>query len=105
MAGVGAALINIVGLIVSVSAEEMVDSHHKYDSTAGNILLVLRIFILVIFIVGVLRTFNKETANIRKFVKKLGAVGTLYLSVWPLVVIFSEFFLPNYMHNEVITFV
>lgn len=59
LAGVSAALINTVGLIVNVSAEEMVDSHHKYDSTAGNILLVLRIFILLLFIVGVLRTFNK----------------------------------------------
>lgn len=59
IAGVAAALINVVGLIVSVSAEEMVDVHHKYDSTAGHIVLVLKIFILFIFLVGVLRTFNQ----------------------------------------------
>ncbi len=83
----------------------MADVHHKYDSTAGHIVLFLRIFILLIFLVGVLRTYNQQTANIRRFVKKLGAVGAIYLAVWPLTVLFSELLLPNYMHNEVITFV
>ena len=83
----------------------MIDIHHKYDSTPGNILLALRILILVIFISGVIRIYNRESAPIRKFMKKLGAVGGLYLASWPLMVIFAEYFLPNYMHNEVITFV
>lgn len=105
IAGVAAALINIIGLIVSVSAEEMVDVHHKYDSTPGHILLFLKIFMLLIFLIGVLRTFNQQTGAIRKFLKKLAVVGGVYLAVWPATVLFSEFFLPNYMHNEVITFV
>ena len=83
----------------------MIDIHHKYDSTPGNILLALRILILLIFISGVLRIYNRESAPIRKFMKKLGAVGGLYLASWPITVIFAEYFLPNYMHNEVITFV
>jgi hypothetical protein len=105
VAGVASTIINTICLIVSGSAEEMVDVHHKYDSTAGNILLVLRIFILLIFTAGVLRIYNREAASIRKFMRKLGAVGGLYLASWPLTVIIAEIFLPNYMHNEVITFV
>lgn len=89
IAGVAAALINIIGLIVSVSAEEMVDVHHKYDSTPGHILLFLKIFMLLIFLIGVLRTFNQQTGAIRKFLKKLAVVGGVYLAVWPATVLFS----------------
>lgn len=99
LAGVTTAIINTVGLIVNSSTEELVDIHHKYDSTAGNILLLLRILILIIFFIGALRTYNNETGKIRKFIKKLALVGGIYLAVWPFIVIFSEIFLPNYMHN------
>jgi hypothetical protein len=105
VAGVGSALINIICMILNGSAEEMVDIHHKYDSTPGNILLALRILILLIFTTGVIRIYNRESALIRKFIKKLGAVGGLYLCSWPLTVILAEYFLPNHIHNEVITFV
>ncbi len=105
VAGVTSALINIICIILNGSAEEMIDIHHKYDSITGNILLALRILILLIFISGVLRIYNRESAPIRKFMKKLGAVGGLYLASWPITVIFAEYFLLNYMHNEVITFV
>jgi hypothetical protein len=37
----------------------MAEIHHKYDSKAGHILLFLRIFILLIFFFGILRTYNK----------------------------------------------
>jgi len=89
LAGVTTAIINTVGLIVNSSADEHVDTHHKYDSTAGNILLLLRILVLIIFFIGSLRTYNNQTGKIRKFIKKLALVGGIYLAVWPLIVIFS----------------
>jgi len=68
-------------------------------------LLILKTFILIIFIIGILRTLSLSVGNIRKFIKKFALIGGLYLSIWPLVVVFAELCLPNYMHNEIITFV
>jgi hypothetical protein len=99
LAGVIATLINIVGLIVNLAAEELADIHHKYDSTSGYILQILRVFIFVLFIMGVTRTLSLSAGSIRRFVKKLGLVGGVYLLSWPLGVIIAELFLPNYMHN------
>lgn len=58
VAGVGASLVNVAGLTLNLFTEEFIDTHHKYDSMAGNVLLFLRILILVIFCIGVLRTYN-----------------------------------------------
>ena len=77
----------------------MADNHHKYDSTAGYILQMLRFLILIMFLVGILRSLSLSVGSTRKFIKKLGLVGTAYLISWPVTVLFSEFFLPNYMHN------
>lgn len=98
-------MLNAVCLLVSGLAEEEVDVHHKYDSKVGNVLVGLRVVILGVFFVGLLRVYNRESANIRRFVKKLAAVGGVYLVSWPITVLVAEFLLPNYMHNEVITFV
>ena len=99
IAGVIATLINIVGLIVNVLSDEMVDIHHKYDSTSGYILQFLRVFIFFIFVLGILRSLSMSVGNTRNFIKKMGFIGSIYLLSWPLIVIFSEFILPNYMHN------
>jgi hypothetical protein len=57
------------------------------------------------FFIGILRTLSLSVGNSRRFIKKFSLVGGFYLSSWPFIVIFSELFLPNYLHNEVITFV
>ena len=46
-----------------------------------------------------------SAGKLKHFIIKFGRFGSVYLLGWPVAVIISEFFLPNYMHNEIITFV
>ena len=67
----------------------MAEIHHKYDSTAGYIIQILRTIVVVIFFIGILRTMSLSVGNIRRFVKKFSLIGGFYLSSWPIVVLFS----------------
>ena len=89
LAGLIATLINISGLIVNLAAEELAETHHKYDSTSGYLLQILRLLIFVLFTIGALRTLSLSAGSIKRFVKKLGLVGGIYLLSWPLVVLFA----------------
>ena len=52
-------------------------------------MLGLRIILLLIAIIGIIRTLNLSVGNVRNFVKKLSLIVIVYLSVNPLIVIFS----------------
>ena len=54
--GTLAAILNIVGLVISNAAEEIEEAHHQYDGTLGILLLVMRILLFVLFLVGILRS-------------------------------------------------
>jgi hypothetical protein len=67
----------------------MTEVHHKYDSTAGYILQLLRMMIVFIFLIGIIRTSNLSVGNTRRFIRKFGAIGAVYLLSWPLTVVVS----------------
>ena len=81
--------IHLVLLIAASLQDENAEYHHFYDSTEGIIILGLRILLLLIAIVGILRTLNLSVGNVRNFVKKLALIVLIYLSINPLTVIFS----------------
>ena len=58
-----------------------------------------------LFILGILRSKADSAGKLKHFIIKFGRFGSVYLLGWPIAVIFSELLLPNYMHNEIITFV
>ncbi len=83
----------------------MEESHHQYDGNLGIFLLFLRIFLFILFIVGIFRSLTESAGKLKHFLVNFGKMGSIYLLSWPIAVIFSEIFLPSYMHKEVITFV
>ena len=54
---------------------------------------------------GIFRSVADSAGKLKHFIVKLGKFGSMYLLGWPIAVILSELLLPNYMHNEIITFV
>lgn len=81
--------INLVLLVIGSIQDENAQYHHFYDSTEGIIILGLRILLLLIALVGILRTINLSVGNVRNFVKKLALIVLIYLSANPLAVLFS----------------
>jgi hypothetical protein len=81
------------------------ESHHQYESLLGLALFLIRFIIFGIFIVGIFKCMAESVGKRRHFIKKFGYQGGAYFLAWPIAVIFSELFLPNYMHNEVVTLV
>ena len=61
--------------------------------------------IFLVFITGVLSSMAESVGKRRHFLKKFGMQGSVYFLAWPVAVILVEIFLPNYMHNEVVTLV
>lgn len=94
---------NLVSIILDISAEQIEEAHHKYDGTVGLIILIIRISIFVLFIFGILRIRSESVGKRKHFINKFGIYGGIFLSAWPVCVIFCELFLPNYMHNEIVT--
>lgn len=103
--GTVSAIVNVVGLIIDNTAEEMETDHHRYDGTLGNMLLLMRVLLFVLFSLGVLRSMTESAGRLRTFLKKFGIMGSLYMIGWPLAVILAEIFLPNYLHQEFVTFI
>ena len=71
----------------------------------GTFLLFLRIFLFLLFIIGICRSLTKTKGKLKGFLINFAKMGSIYLLSWPIAVICSEIFLPNYMHKEVISFV
>ena len=67
------------------------DRHHVFDSIGGILLGYYRMFILVIFIFGCIRTYRKTRYNLKLFVIKLLILGGLYISSMPVVVLGANY--------------
>lgn len=53
--GVIVTIINLIGIILDINADEIEEVHHQYDRVVGSLLLGIRLLILLIFIAGILR--------------------------------------------------
>ena len=62
-------------------------------------MLGLRIFLFLIFIIGVCSSLDKSSSFIIFFIKKLAIVGSLYLLSWPAIVLLAEGLLPDYLQH------
>lgn len=103
--GVVSCLINIVSLILSSLTEEHEELYHTYDTVPGMVVLVLRVIVALIFLLGIVNSLKQSSGKIIYFIRKLGWVGGIYLTCWPLTVLVTELFIPEEQHNNIITFV
>jgi hypothetical protein len=71
----------------------------------GIVLMLIRVIIFLLFLAGIMRCLSESVGKRKHFIRKFGYQGGAYLIAWPLAVIFVELFLPNYMHNEVVTII
>lgn len=96
-------IINITAIILALGSDEVEEAHHQYDRLIGTLILLMRVIIFLLFLAGIMRILTESVGKRKLFIKKFGYFGGVYLIAWPLSVILSEMFLPNYLHYEVVT--
>ena len=71
---------SIIITMVTKINDGSVEKYHMHDSIPTYILMVLKIVVLIIFIIGIIKSMKKKTTNIDlpKFFKVLGVFGAFY---------------------------
>lgn len=79
---------NVICILFSHILEDEVSKVHIYDSISYLILLCIKAFITLVFVMGLAKSYlNTTNIKTQNFIKELGVNGFLYLISQPLVVL------------------
>lgn len=94
-------IINIVITMVTKIGHSH-DRHHIFDNVGGNILVGFRLLILLVFIIGCIKTYRTMRHNLKKFMIKFSILGFIYIASTPFIITFANYFiLPKNRHEFV----
>jgi hypothetical protein len=63
------------------------DRHHVFDNVGGIVLIIYRTIILLVFLLGSIRTYKLVRINLKKFILKFLLLGTLFIASLPATVL------------------
>jgi hypothetical protein len=64
--------------------------YHMYDSILGEITIGIRMLILLICVIGLIRTYRKYKDRSKYFVLKFGGCGVIYLLMLPCLIYITD---------------
>lgn len=85
-------LLNIIVTILNKINDADHDKYHMYDSVPGYLLVGFRGFIMVVYVIGIVLTYQKSIVNKRPFIIQFGILGSINILSLPMVLLFTKFF-------------
>ncbi len=82
-------LLNIIVTILNKINDSDHDKYHMYDSVPGYILIGFRCIVAIVYICGVLLTYNKSAIKKRPFILQFGALGLMYIMGLPFLIVLT----------------
>jgi succinate dehydrogenase hydrophobic anchor subunit len=80
------AIINIMITLITKMGNDH-DRHHVFDNVGGIVLIIYRTIILLVFLLGSIRTYKLVRINLKKFILKFLLLGTLFIASLPATVL------------------
>lgn len=78
------------------------DRHHIFDNIGGNILIGFRFVILLVFVIGCVRTYRTMRLSLKKFMTKFAILGFIYIASTPAIILgANHLILPKNRHEFV----
>jgi len=100
LAFVGIIHLLVVGL--SRLTDDEFTKNHDYEGFAGYLIIIMRLFLYIYFVMGLFETFKQARFKIKSFIIKFGILGTLYFLTFPGLVLVSSFWVAHYVKHKVV---
>ena len=62
------------------------DRHHIFDNIGGSILIGFRLVVLLVFVIGCVRTYRTMRLSLKKFMVKFALLGFIYIASTPAII-------------------
>ena len=93
--------------IVIVGVGKIMDNehykYHDYENWAGVVVIVIRLLLYVFWVYLFTQTYNTAKRTEKSFYKTFGIFASIYFLIFPVLVIFSTFFVAPYAKHKVVT--
>ena len=84
------ALANAVMTLMAKMMTQDHDRHHIFDNISGTIMISYRVLFTIIFIGGIIYTYQISKARIKRFIVLFGILGSLYIAALPLIIFVGD---------------
>lgn len=83
-------MFNVIITVLNKINDSEHDKYHMYDSIPGYLLVGFRCILIVIFLIGIILTYNKSNPKKHQFIMEFGILGTIFIASLPLMLLYVD---------------